>query len=249
MDELKAIETSDNPWLEEAAYQDAMRTLQNALPDISTPLVFSNRDWQPGNFLTQDGEITGFLDFESALFQDPLMGFVKYPIYDLYPLARTDLVRTFLDAQGFSEGDFDHRLALGCLKVLKEEIPVTGSGPVFGTGEEAQQYRDRVLGLLKKACTMHRWPKRCAIFGSHGMPRRSYLGCIPRDSAARSGFDSRQRLTHSVPNAVRAKATRGSCGNCLGRAISSQCDPRNRRRNRRAVRSAAILARARTRRS
>ena len=26
----------------------------------------------------------------SPSFQDPLMGFVKYPIYDLYPLARTD---------------------------------------------------------------------------------------------------------------------------------------------------------------
>jgi hypothetical protein len=39
------------------------------------------------------------------------MGFVKYPIYDMYPLARTNLVQTFLAARGFSEEDFNRRLA------------------------------------------------------------------------------------------------------------------------------------------
>ena len=74
------------------------------------------------------------------------MDFVKYPIYDLYPLARTDLIQMFLDAQGFSEEDFDHRLALGCLKILKKEIPVSGGG------KDTQEYRNRVLALLTNAC-------------------------------------------------------------------------------------------------
>lgn len=154
MDELEAVDTRDNPWRTEKPCRDAIQTLRNSLPIVETPLVLSNGDYQPGNFLAQDGKITGFLDFESPSFQDPLMGFVKYPIYDLYALARTDLIKTFLDASGFSEEDFDQRLALGCLKTLKREIPVSGNGSVSGTGEDAQHYRERVLGLLKKACAI-----------------------------------------------------------------------------------------------
>jgi aminoglycoside phosphotransferase (APT) family kinase protein len=118
-EELQALDTKDNPWLRDLAYQEAFEALQQILPHIETRLEFSNGDWQPGNFLAPRGEITGFLDFESALFQDPQMGFVKYPIYDMYPLARTNLVQTFLAARGFSEEEFHHRLALGCLKTLR----------------------------------------------------------------------------------------------------------------------------------
>ena len=107
--------------------------------------MLSNGDYQPGNFLTQDGKITGFLDFESPSFQDPMMGFVKYPIYDLDPLGKTDVVKTFLEKKGFSEDDFNYRLALGCLKILKKEIPVSGGD------KETEEYRDRVLILLKKS--------------------------------------------------------------------------------------------------
>lgn len=74
-----------------------------------------------------------------------MMGFVKYPIYDLYPLGRTDVVKLFLDKKGFSEQDFNYRLALGCLKILRKEIPVSGGN------KETKKYRDRVLALLKKS--------------------------------------------------------------------------------------------------
>ena len=144
-DELKLLNSEDNPWLNEKAYQDAIQKLQKIIPTIDTPLVLSNGDYQPGNFLTQDGKITGFLDFESPSFQDPMMGFVKYPIYDLHPLGRTDIVQLFLDKKGFSEKDFNIRLALGCLKILKKEIPVIDGD------EETQEYRYRVLSLLDKS--------------------------------------------------------------------------------------------------
>lgn len=144
-DELESLDSADNPWLKENLYADAIQKLQKVIPTINTPLVLSNGDYQPGNFLTKDGKITGFLDFESPLFQDPMMGFVKYPIYDLYPLGRTNVVETFLDKKGFSEKDFNLRLALGCLKILKKEIPVTGGD------EETQEYRHRVLSLLGKS--------------------------------------------------------------------------------------------------
>ena len=111
-----------------------MQHLRNTTKDIDIPLVLSNGDYQPGNFLTQDGKITGYLDFESASFQDPMMGFVKYPIYDLLPLSRTDIVDIFLDKKGFSQKDFRMRLVLGCLKTLKKEVPVVGGN------EETQEY-------------------------------------------------------------------------------------------------------------
>jgi len=146
-DELDTLNTKDNLWLGEKIYLDAIQKIQKILPNIETPLVLSNDDYQPGNFLVQDGIIVGFLDFESPSFQDPMMGFVKYPIYDLLPLARTDLVKTFLDKKGFSEKDFNYRLALGCLKILKKEIPVSEGD------EETQEYRNRVLDILSRSLT------------------------------------------------------------------------------------------------
>lgn len=142
--ELKALETK-NLWLKEKVVQIAIKKLQKVLPKIKTPLVLSSGDYQPGNFLTQDGKITGYLDFESPSFQDQMMGFVKYPIYDLYPLGRTDVVQLFLKKQGFSGKDFSYRLVLGCLKILKKEIPVSGGN------KETRKYRNRVLSLLKKS--------------------------------------------------------------------------------------------------
>jgi len=143
--ELESVNAKDNPWLKEDLIQAAITKLQKILPEIKTPLVLSNGDYQPGNFLTQDGKITGYLDFESPSFQDPMMGFVKYPIYDLYPLARTNVVQLFLEKRGFSEEGFNTRLALGCLKILKKEIPVSGGD------EETKKYRERVLSLLDKS--------------------------------------------------------------------------------------------------
>lgn len=142
--ELEAVNTRDNPWFKEEVFQGALRKLKSVFKNITTPLVLSNGDYQPGNFLAQDGKITGFLDFESPSFQDPMMGFVKYPIYDLIPLSRTDLIKIFLNKKGFSEKDFNYRLALGCLKILKKEVPVSRGN------EETQEYRNRVLSILNK---------------------------------------------------------------------------------------------------
>jgi len=143
--ELEDVNVEENPWFKEKVFQNAVQKLKSILENITTPLVLSNGDYQPGNFLAQDGKITGFLDFESLSFQDPIMGFVKYPIYDLLPLSRTDIVKIFLDKKGFSEKDFNNRLALGCLKTLKKEIPVSGGD------KETQEYRNRVLNLLSKS--------------------------------------------------------------------------------------------------
>jgi len=143
--ELNAISACGSPWLEETVFHSAMVKLHPVLSVVNTALVLTNGDYQPGNFLAKGGKITGFLDFESPSFQDPLMGFVKYPIYDMLPLSRSDIVTLFLKRNGFSKEDFDHRLALGCLKTLVKEVAISGGD------QEAQEYRERVMVLLENS--------------------------------------------------------------------------------------------------
>ena len=55
------------------------------------------------------------------------------------------MMESLLENQGFSKKDFNLRLAIGCLKTLKKEIPVNGGN------KEVQKYRKRVLNLLDKS--------------------------------------------------------------------------------------------------
>ena len=135
--------TKANPWSGHDACRQAADYLVKVIPEIDTPLVLTNGDYQPGNFLAEDGKLTGFLDFESSSFQDPLFGFAKYPIYDLRPLSRTDLIERFVEQNGFTMVDFNIRLALMCLMILKKEVPVTGGG------EKTGAYRTHILDVLR----------------------------------------------------------------------------------------------------
>lgn len=143
--ELRKVNKKNSPWSKEEIFIKAVKILNKQFVSIKEPLVFTNGDYQPGNFLAENNKITGYLDFESPSFQDPLMGFVKYPIYDLFPLSRTNVVDLFLKKKGFTKKDFQPRLALGCLKILQKEIPVKGGD------SEMIKYRNRVLSLLKTA--------------------------------------------------------------------------------------------------
>lgn len=146
---LRTLETeikelyNNNPWLESPEYQDYLQKISTLTQEIETEVVLTNGDYQPGNFLASNGKVTGFLDFESAVFQDPLIGFVKYPICDLRPLSRTNIIQLFLQQNGFSEKDFKIRLAIGCLKTLKKEVPITDQD------EETIRYKDHIFGLLR----------------------------------------------------------------------------------------------------
>lgn len=135
--------TEAHPWSGHDTFRQTADYLGRIIPEIDTPLVLTNGDYQPGNFLAEDGKLTGFLDFESSRFQDPLIGFAKYPIYDLRPLSRTDLVERFVEQNGFTMADFNVRLALMGLMILKKEVPVTGGD------EETDAYRERILHILK----------------------------------------------------------------------------------------------------
>src|SRR3989338_3819655 len=66
LQKLSMRSDEDYPWLYEEVYRSAMAYLKPVLEKVDMPLVISNGDYQPGNFLAKDGKITGYLDFESA---------------------------------------------------------------------------------------------------------------------------------------------------------------------------------------
>jgi len=130
------------PWLAEPSFLAKLHALRPRLAALTDAPVFTNGDYQPGNFLTDGEQITGFVDFEYASFQDYLYGFAKYPIYDLHPLNKGGIIEHLLAAQAIAFADFAPRLALGCLATLRREIPVRG-------GDAG--YRAHVLALLDRA--------------------------------------------------------------------------------------------------
>ncbi len=142
-DILRTIESRESAWSEHALFRDAISHLRTGLPDDA--LVFSNSDYQPGNFLTDGKTLTAYLDFEEAKFEDRLIGFAKYMIYDVAPMNRAGLVSDYLAYVGASPADFAPRLALGCLRTLQNEISPTGGD------REMTAYRARVLDLLDKS--------------------------------------------------------------------------------------------------
>ncbi len=142
MQQWETMMAQGGPWLAEPSFRANMHNLRPRLEAISDPLVFTNGDYQPGNFLTDGKRVTGFVDFEYASFQDYLYGFAKYPIYDLHPLNKGGMIEQLLQTQAISFADFAPRLALACLWTLQREIPVDG-------GES--NYRTHVLALLARA--------------------------------------------------------------------------------------------------
>lgn len=145
INQLKAVKRRKNLWNSEPIFIEAVKKLEQVLKNINTKLVFSNGDYQPANFLTDGNKITGFVDFDNSCFQDPLIGIVKFPIYDINPLNKEGFVDLFLKTLGFNKKDFYPRLALGCLITLQREIPIGECN------EKDKKYRSRVLRLLKES--------------------------------------------------------------------------------------------------
>lgn len=144
-DELQSVIQTGGLWMKTAVFSEAVEKLTPLLNSIQTPLVFSNGDYQPGNFLSNGNELTGFVDFESACFEDPHAGFAKYRIYDLHPLNKAGVVERYLNANDLSESDFAPRLAVRCLRTLQKEILVS---------ERNRDYGRHVLRLLENSLSL-----------------------------------------------------------------------------------------------
>lgn len=139
--ELNRIVKDGGLWLQTEMFLDAVEGLRPLLAEVPEEPVFTGGDNQAGNFLTDGTRVTGFVDFEMAGYRDFMLGFAKYPIYDLHPLNRAGMIEVLLREKGFSQRDFQIRLALGCLATLQREIPADGPDNV---------YRTHVVGLLTR---------------------------------------------------------------------------------------------------
>lgn len=76
--ELADVAARTSPWAATQLFQDAVGVLREQLPVYQLPLVFSNGDYNPLNVLADDAGLTGWVDFEHACFEDPLIGFPKF---------------------------------------------------------------------------------------------------------------------------------------------------------------------------
>jgi len=79
--ELQHIGDSAGQWLDVALFREGMLMVQELLPRFVVPLVFTNGDYNPLNFLYRDNKLTGWIDFEHARFEDPYIGFAKFLLW------------------------------------------------------------------------------------------------------------------------------------------------------------------------
>ena len=146
--ELDGIIRRGGPWLGVGQFADAVERLNPVLASIRTPLVFSNGDYNPLNFLWDGQRLTGWLDFTHACFEDPHIGFAKFTIwaYDSFGWgagARSGLVERYLYSRNVSRSEFAPRLALRCLSLLQRDVSVDGDRDVGP--------REAMLSVLRQA--------------------------------------------------------------------------------------------------
>jgi hypothetical protein len=146
--ELEGILSRGGPWLEVPIFAEALESLQPILEHIQTPLVFSNGDYNPLNFLHDGNSLTGWIDFTGACFEDPLIGFAKFFIWSFDILGwgarvRAGLVERYLYRQDLLRSDFLPRLALRCLWRLQRDTSVANEQDAFS--------RQAILRVLRLA--------------------------------------------------------------------------------------------------
>ncbi len=108
--------------------------MQRVIPQVACPLVFSNGDYNPLNFLVADGALTGWIDFEHACFEDPYIGFAKFLLWANDATgwgagAKAGLVERYLYEHGVAPADFLGRLVLRGLRHVQETAPA--NPPVY----------------------------------------------------------------------------------------------------------------------
>ncbi|GCE20987.1 aminoglycoside phosphotransferase family protein [Dictyobacter kobayashii] len=151
--ELQAVITKAGPWFEDPRFKQAVTILMPRLNAIQTPLAFSNGDYNQGNFLFAEDQLTGIIDFTDPCFEDPHIGMAMYWVHCWDPFDRAGIVERYLERQHLSFTEFAPRLALRCLRILQEGIPVDGGTDVYDEwGFESQaDSRERLLNLLQRA--------------------------------------------------------------------------------------------------
>lgn len=129
--ELQTIVDLGGEWFNVELFVRAVAYLRRGLDNIQVPLVFSNGDYNPLNFLHEGPTLTGYVDFEHACFEDPHAGFAKFMTLSVDAFGwgtgmKAGLVERYLYSQGVSRREFIPRLILRCIRRLQRDVSVTG---------------------------------------------------------------------------------------------------------------------------
>jgi len=142
--ELKGIVRRGGPWLKTKVFSEAVQRLHSIVTSIETPLIFSNGDYNPLNFLHDGQDVTGWIDFAGACFEDPYIGFAKFIIWGFDSFgwgSKGGLVERYLYTQDVSRSEFAPRLALRCLWRLQRDTSVASEKDAF--------QREAILKVLR----------------------------------------------------------------------------------------------------
>ncbi len=142
-DEVNAVRDKGGAWLKHPLFAKSMAAIEPVVERTELPLVFSNGDYNPGNFLTDGKSVTGFVDFAWACFEDPHIGITKFWLDDWYPLNKVGIVEKYLYRNNLTRSDFAPRLMVRCLALLQAEHEVEST--------RADPSRDAMLVLLEDA--------------------------------------------------------------------------------------------------
>jgi thiamine kinase-like enzyme len=133
------MSTQAAAWREVPAFMNAIKRLLPIAAATHTPLVFSNGDYNPANFLSDGSRLTGLVDFAHARFEDPYVGLAKYVGYDWIPFNVERLLDHFWRMHNLDNQDIALRIAVACLWLLRHCSP---------TSQEQQAYRARIMQRL-----------------------------------------------------------------------------------------------------
>jgi hypothetical protein len=149
--ELQHILDRGGPWFEVAEFREAVELLIPIVENIKIPLVFSSGDYNHGNYLIHNRQLSGIIDFAWACFEDPIIGFAKYWTYDWYPLNKAGIVEYYLETHNLTMEDFAPRLAIRSLWTLQRELSPIGEENEYRSLDEDNEYRNLELECLRKA--------------------------------------------------------------------------------------------------
>lgn len=153
---------SRQEWLQDPWFQAALRKVEAAISEISTPLVYTDtaffypqnyriapatpspedRLGWPGDPILQENPLVEFTSPFGSL-GDPLLGLAMVWIYDCYPFVHTGFVEQVLWDRGVSRREFAPRLALKALQMVARDLPVNRP--------EDGRYWDSIRGWAEQA--------------------------------------------------------------------------------------------------
>lgn len=143
--ELDEVVGRNGPWLADKAFASAVDRLRPALAKVDAPLVFSTGNYNTWHLLHEGRRLTCFFHFGDACFEDPLVGFAKYRMWEpdtvgWGPFKHAGLIERYLYRHNLTQSDFAPRLALRCLGELQTQVPASG--------EAKSDYRAWLMKLI-----------------------------------------------------------------------------------------------------